>query len=254
MNTQQSGGSGHTSEEGSAAAPRPAGRRPVLWAALLLVVALATFGVTALLVTIFERRQEARTPFVRLVEVDEITTDPVPWGINWPHQFDDYRRTVDTQYTQFGGSSAMPESKLEKDPWLRRLYAGYAFSIDYREARGHAYMLYDQEVTERVTKRTQSGACLHCHASVIPTYRRLGMEAEGKTPDAQDLAVSFHWPAVMEGFRLVSTMTYSEAHDQLLRTPDGTPGESKRSFPGGTSAPATPDAEGQPDAEHEDGP
>ena len=43
----------------------------------------------------------------------------------------------------------MPESKLEQQPWLRRLYAGYAFSIDYRELRGHAYMLFDQEVTER---------------------------------------------------------------------------------------------------------
>ena len=40
-------------------------------------------------------------------------------------------------------------------------------------------MLFDQEVTERVTKHKQSGACLHCHASVIPTYRRLGMEASG---------------------------------------------------------------------------
>ena len=29
----------------------------------------------------------------------------------------------------------MPESKLETNPWLRRLYAGYAFSLDYREAR-----------------------------------------------------------------------------------------------------------------------
>jgi len=40
-------------------------------------------------------------------------------------------------------------------------------------------MLYDQTVTERVTKRSQSGACLHCHASVIPTYRRIGLEQAG---------------------------------------------------------------------------
>jgi nitrite reductase (cytochrome c-552) len=65
----------------------------------------------------------------------------------------------------YGGSNAMPESKLESNPWLKRLYAGYAFSIDYREARGHAYMLYDQVVTERVNKRPQAGACLHCHGS-----------------------------------------------------------------------------------------
>src|SRR5690606_39083228 len=131
--------------------------------------------------------EEARRPFVRLVEVDDVSTDPVPWGTNWPFQFDTYRRTVDVEETSYGGSSAMPESKLEASPWLRRLYAGYAFSIDYREARGHAYMLYDQEVTERVTKAKQSGACLHCHASIVPTYRRLGLEALGRPADVEAL-------------------------------------------------------------------
>lgn len=249
MKSEHASGSGSANEGGAAVPSRPISRRPIVLAALLLVAALATFGVTALLVTIFEHRQEARTPFVRLVEVDEVTTDPVPWGTNWPQQFDDYRRTVDTQYTQYGGSNAMPESKLEQDPWLRRLYAGYAFSIDYREARGHAYMLYDQEVTERVTKRTQSGACLHCHASVVPTYRRLGMEQQGQTPDAQTLAADFNWPAVMEGFRLVSTMTYAEAHAELLRTPDGTRDQQpQRLFPGGVSSPAAPEGQEQPTA------
>jgi nitrite reductase (cytochrome c-552) len=207
-----------------------------LWVALLLVVATATFGVTALLVTIFEHKEESRQPFTRLVEVNEVTTDPVPWGVNWPAEFDTYRRTVDTVRTQYGGSSAMPESKLEKHPWLRRLYAGYAFSIDYREARGHAYMLQDQEVTERVTKRPQPGACLHCHASIIPTYRRLGLEADGKKADAEALAADFNWPAVMKGFKLASAMDYATARKELMKTPDGTPGESKPLFPGGVAA------------------
>jgi nitrite reductase (cytochrome c-552) len=201
----------------------------------LVVVAVTTFGLTALLVTIFEHRQEARTPFVRVVEVNEVSTDPVPWGMNWPTQFDGYRRTVDTVETEYGGSSAMPASKLEAHPWLKRLYAGYAFSIDYREARGHAYMLFDQEVTERVTKRPQSGACLHCHASVIPTYRRLGMESAGEKPDVETLTASFNWPAVLEGFRRAGTMDYASAHAELLKTPDGTPGENLPLFPGGAT-------------------
>jgi len=211
-----------------------AGRRTTLRLAVLLVlVALVTFGVTALLVTVFEHRQEARTPFVRVAEVDEVTTDPEPWGQNWPYQFDTYKRTVDTSHTEYGGSSAMPESKLEKDPWLRRLYAGYAFSIDYREARGHAYMLYDQEVTERVTQATQSGACLHCHASVIPTYRRMGLEAMDKPAGAEELKDGFQWDAVMRGFEIASTMEYEDAHVELFKTPDGTPEDRETTFPGG---------------------
>jgi len=221
---------------------------PPLLAALLLLVVLATAGVTYLLVTIFEHRQAARRPFVRLVEVDEVSTDPVPWGTNWPLQFDTYRRTVDVTHTQYGGSNAMPESKLDEHPWLRRLYAGYAFSIDYREARGHAYMLYDQEVTERVTKRKQSGACLHCHASIIPTYRRLGMEAAGLTADAQTLGGDFNWPAVMEGFRIAAAMDYATAHAEMLQTPDGTSGESPPLFPGGTPPAAGSDTSSQPAA------
>ena len=74
----------------------------------------------------------------------------------------------------FGGSEALPAEKASRDPWLTRMFAGYAFAIDYRDRRGHAYMLPDQEQTKRVTERPQPGACLHCHASVIPTYRRLG--------------------------------------------------------------------------------
>ena len=81
-------------------------------------------------------------------------------------------RTVDVERTSHGGSEAFQH--LDRDPVWRRIFAGYAFSIDYREERGHAYMLIDQRETDRVKKLKQPGACLHCHASVIPTYRKAG--------------------------------------------------------------------------------
>ncbi len=216
---QARGGDGPQQASGGAGGAAPNRR---LLATALLVSALATFAITALLVSIFERRTEARSPFVRLVEVDEVTTDPAPWGVNWPRQYDSYLRTVDFAETEYGGSSAMPEQKLESQPWLRRMYSGYAFSIDYREARGHAYMLHDQEVTERVTKRSQPGACLHCHASVIPTYRRLGLEARGAPADAAALGAAFDAAAVDAGFEQLSTVDYAAAHAELEKTPDGT--------------------------------
>jgi nitrite reductase (cytochrome c-552) len=86
-------------------------------------------------------------------------------------------------------------------------------------------MLHDQEVTERVTKKPQSGACLHCHASIIPTYRRLGLEAMGETADAEALAQGFQWEAVMKGFAAASKMDYQSAHAELFKTPDGTSDE-----------------------------
>ena len=68
----------------------------------------------------------------------------------------------------------MPDEKAKASPWLTRMFAGYAFAIDYRDRRGHAYMLQDQEATRRVTERPQPGSCLQCHTSVIPTYRQPG--------------------------------------------------------------------------------
>src|SRR5262245_18753985 len=67
--------------------------------------------------------------------------------------------------------------------------------MDYRERRGHAFMLHDQEQTERVKQFKQPGACLHCHASIIPAYRSAG---NGD---------------VMKGFEKICGMPYAEAHD-----------------------------------------
>jgi nitrite reductase (cytochrome c-552) len=143
---------------------------------LIAVVAAGAAGLTALLTNIVERKAEQRTAYVRLVEVGENDTDPAKWGKNWPAQFDSYQRTALSTKTRFGGhqgSESLPEEKIARDPWLKRMFAGYAFSIDYRDRRGHAFMLFDQEHTQRLTK-PQSGSCLHCHASVMPLYRQLG--------------------------------------------------------------------------------
>ena len=220
------------------APPLPRRRRKV-WGYLLAVgiTAVVTFAVTALLVSIFTRKVEERTQFVRVVAVDESTTDPAVWGRNWPREFDGYQRTVDVTHTRYGGSEAMTSQKLERDPWLRRMYSGYAFSIDYRDRRGHAYMLADQQQTERITKRPQPGACLHCHASVAPTWRRLGAAALGQEVSTTE----FQWPAVMKGFELMSTMKYADAHAELLGTPDGSPGLSGER---GASAGGSPAATG----------
>ncbi|MCC9600749.1 ammonia-forming cytochrome c nitrite reductase subunit c552 [Stieleria sp. JC731] len=192
------------------------------WLLLLtLITGAATFAVIALLVNIFERKQEAREPFTKVVEVSEVSSDPEPWGLNFPQQYEDYLKTVNDPYTDFGGNHTLPPSKLDENPWLKRLFAGYAFSKDYREARGHAHMLSDQEVTKRVTDVQQSGACLHCHASIIPTYRRIGLEKLGKDASVASLASSFDQEAVIAGFKEVSQKKYEEVHAELEKTADG---------------------------------
>jgi nitrite reductase (cytochrome c-552) len=169
---------------------------------LIAVVAIVAAGLTALLTNISERKAEQRTPYVRLVEVGENDTDPAKWGKNWPAQFDSYQRTALLTKTRFGGhqgSESLPEEKIARDPWLKRMFAGYAFSIDYRDRRGHAFMLFDQEQTKRLTK-PQSGSCLHCHASIMPLYRELG------NGDA------------MKGFAETFKLSYQEVDKKLHET------------------------------------
>lgn len=177
--------------------------------AVAAVAAIASVAALALLVNIFERRQEAQNAFVRVVDVTEETGDPAVWGQNFPHQYDSYGRTVDQVRTRFGGSEAMPrtpdnvdprsvvaQSKIEEDPRLVTMWAGYAFSRDFREERGHAYMLDDQTFTERQAVG-QAGTCANCHASTVIPWRELG---DGD---------------LVRGFEAMNQMTYMEARAHL---------------------------------------
>jgi nitrite reductase (cytochrome c-552) len=154
---------------------------------VLLITAAATVGMVALLVNVFQRQQEAKNVFFRVVELTDETDDPAVWGKNFPFQYDAYTRTVDQVRTRFGGSETIPrtptkadprsvvaQSKLEEDPRLKTMWAGYAFATDFREERGHAYMLEDQTYTERQIVAKQPGTCLQCHASVYTAMEKLG--------------------------------------------------------------------------------
>jgi nitrite reductase (cytochrome c-552) len=187
------------------------GRRLIVFTAV--AAALAAAGAAALLVNIFERKQEARNPFYRVVELTDQTEDPAVWGRNFPLQYDGYRRTVDQVRTRFGGSEAVPrtptdadprsvvaQSRLEEDPRLETMWAGYAFSVDFREERGHAYMLEDQTFTQRQDVAKQPGTCMHCHASVYVPYQKLG---------GGDL---------IKGFEAMNPMPYAEAR-KLVQHP-----------------------------------
>ena len=190
----------------------PKSRRPKI--AILLVilvgVAAATAVLAGLLVNIFQRKQEAKNPYLRFVDVTSDTTDPAEWGKNWPRQYDGYLRTALPTRTEYGGGAPsegiLPPEKAEKTPWLTRMFAGYAFAIDYRDRRGHAYMLTDQESTKRTKERKQPGSCLHCHASIIPLYRQTGAELAPSAPPAEQL---------QKGFEAIGKLDYWDANAKL---------------------------------------
>lgn len=181
-----------------------------LMAGIAIASAVFAVGGLGLLMNVMERKHESRNPFFRVVELTDDTEDPALWGKNFPLQYDDYRKTSDQQRTRFGGSEAMPktpsqadprsivaQSRLEEDGRLKRMWAGYAFSKDFREDRGHAFMLDDQTYTERQQAVKQPGTCLHCHASIYVAYRKAG---DGD---------------LIKGFEAINQKTFAEARKEV---------------------------------------
>ncbi|MFN3532277.1 MAG: ammonia-forming cytochrome c nitrite reductase subunit c552, partial [Candidatus Brocadia sp.] len=174
---------------------------------IIVVVTAATVGVILLLKNVTRRKEEAKQHVFRAVEVTEDTIDPVIWGKNYPRQYDGYRRTVNTERTRHGESDAF--NKLEEDPHWREIFKGYAFGVDYREDRGHAYMLSDQDITERIKIVKQPSACLHCHSSALPAYREAGIKAGVPADEAH------RHEQIMKGFEIVCAMPYDEARKMV---------------------------------------
>lgn len=174
-----------------------------------LVSGAACFGIAYLLMDISEKKAEAKQSVFQVVSLTNETYDPEEWGKNFPLHYGDYKKTVDMTETTYGGSEALPRvpteddprtmtsaSKLDQIPQLKRMWAGYAFAKDFREDRGHAYMLEDQTYTER-QKVGQPGTCIHCHASTYEAMKTLG---DG------DIHV---------GFEKLNTMKYEEAREHV---------------------------------------
>jgi nitrite reductase (cytochrome c-552) len=190
------------------------------YAVVAVIAAAVTAGIAALLVNIFTRKQEARNPFVQVVQLTENDIDPAKWRLNWPRQYDGWARTAEPTWTKYGGGLVGPEGmlppeKAKRDPWLTRIFAGYLFAVDYRDRRGHAHMLEDQEVTKRnePSEGKQSGNCLQCHSSIVPLYRKLGREALPQASEGEQ---------IQKGLQLVSEMSYWDAHQKLQEaSPDG---------------------------------
>ena len=148
-------------------------RWPVIIVTGIIVVLAA--AVVALLLFI-QNQPEPIRGVVPMVTVADMEPDSSIWGQNFPNQYTTMLMTSNNnERTPYGGS--LNFSKLEVDPRLVTLFAGYPFSKDYDEDRGHEHALEDVNASLRISDKT-TGTCYSCKSSDNPGFwDELGMEA-----------------------------------------------------------------------------
>lgn len=140
---------------------------------LVGIIVLLAAVLTGVLVFMKNQPVQERA-FQPLVEIAEMEPDSEQWGVNFPNQYTTFMKTetnnIDTTYA---GSSQF--SWLERDPRQVILFAGYGFSKDYNDDRGHANALEDVRATLRVNESTP-GTCYSCKSSNNPAlWDEIGM-------------------------------------------------------------------------------
>lgn len=149
--------------------------------AILTGISIILAVVVVGLIIFIQTQPEPTRGIEPLVEIAAMEPDSSEWGINFPNQYSTLLKTKENN-TQTTYSGSDPISKLEVDPRLITLFAGYGFSKDYNEERGHLYSLEDVRGTQRVNETTP-GTCYSCKSANNPTlWSEMGMAEFDKTP------------------------------------------------------------------------
>jgi nitrite reductase (cytochrome c-552) len=144
---------------------------------IIVILAAAVIG----LLWFIRSQPEPIRGITPLVEVAAMEPDSSVWGINFPNQYSTFLKTADNNTrTRYGGSEQF--DRLEWNPRLLTLFAGYGFSIEYNEDRGHMHSLEDVREIKRVNETT-SGTCYSCKTANNPAlWDELGPAVYASTP------------------------------------------------------------------------
>jgi nitrite reductase (cytochrome c-552) len=150
----------------------------IILVGLIVVLAAVLAGVL-----IFMKNQPPQErAFQPIVKIASMEPDSSKWGVNFPNQWASIQRTeFNNLDTTYGGASKF--SWLERDPRQVILFAGYPFSKEYNDDRGHQNALEDVRATKRLNlndgdpKHTPA-TCYSCKSSDNPgLWTDLGMAA-----------------------------------------------------------------------------
>ncbi|MCH7772223.1 MAG: ammonia-forming cytochrome c nitrite reductase subunit c552, partial [Bacteroidetes bacterium] len=103
---------------------------------IFLATIVVVFLLGMLASSIIERKAESIYTLQMIRPIEDWEPRNEIWGQNFPREYESYLKTLDTDfYSKHGGSGMI--DYLEKYPELVVLWAGYGFSKDYKQGRGH---------------------------------------------------------------------------------------------------------------------
>jgi len=150
--------------------------KPWVGWALFAGTIVVVFLVGLFAASIMERRNEAANARLQVVRpIAEWEPRNEVWGENYPREFETYKATVDTVFaSKYGGAAT--RDLLKESPEAVILWAGYAFSRQYNQARGHYYAIKDIRNTLR-TGVPQPATCWSCKSPDVPRLmNEMGVE------------------------------------------------------------------------------
>jgi nitrite reductase (cytochrome c-552) len=148
-------------------------KKPWLAWVLFITTVVVVFLLGLLASSIVERRLEAAYVNVPKNEISQFEPRNEVWGENYPREFQSYYGTADTTFQSKYNGSVMIDM-LERHPEMVVLWAGYGFSKDYTQGRGHYYAVKDIHETLRTGGPTGSGpepmpsTCWTCKSPDVP--------------------------------------------------------------------------------------
>jgi len=134
---------------------------------------IIVFFLGLLVSNIAERRAEATFAYKPQVSYSQFEPRNEVWGQNFPREFQSYYETADTSLRTLHNGNAVIDM-LKVDPRLVVLWAGYGFSKDYEQGRGHYYSVEDVRNTLRTgapvdgASSPMPNTCWTCKSTDVP--------------------------------------------------------------------------------------
>ncbi len=140
---------------------------------LFLGTIIVVFLLGLLASSVVERRSEAVFAYAPKNDFSQFEPRNEKWGANFPREFESYYNTSDTIFrSKYNGSATIDE--LEEDPRMVVLWAGYGFSKEYNQGRGHYYAVNDVRNILRTgapndsVKSPMPNTCWTCKSPDVP--------------------------------------------------------------------------------------